>query len=134
MPATMFIPALTLLIFGMTFGLMRSVQPSTLSAAGAFESSAAYASRVLNGLPFPKTRVPLSSAPAETGTALLTALGAIAVAFVNLTSARVREISAKVAVPLRVLHQIHSGNVTDYVVFLTIGMAAFALICSYFVL
>jgi hypothetical protein len=130
----MFIPALALLILGMTLGLVHSLQPSTLSAATAFENSAAYASRVLNGLLFPNSPPGLSVAPAETATALLTVLGAIVVAIVDLSSARVREISARLAVPLKVLQQIHSGNVIDYVVFLTIGMAAFGLICSYFVL
>jgi multicomponent Na+:H+ antiporter subunit D len=133
-PATMFVPAVVLLIAGMLLALIPRLQPSSWAAATAFENSAAYASRVLNGLPFPNLPAPPSVAPAETMTALLTVLGAIAVAFVHLSSGRIRQISAKLALPLRVLHQLHSGNVIDYVVFLTIGMAAFGLICSYFVL
>jgi multicomponent Na+:H+ antiporter subunit D len=133
-PATMFVPALVLLICGMALGLVHGLQPSTLRAAAVFENSAAYASRVMGGLSVPNSPAPLPSFPAEPVTGLLTVVGAIAVATVHLSSARVREISAKIAVPLKILHQIHSGNVVDYVVFLTIGMAAFGLICSYFVL
>jgi hypothetical protein len=133
-PATMFIPAVVLLSGGMLLAFVPQFQPSTLRAAGTFDNSSGYGSHVLEGLAFPKTRVPLSNAPAETVTALLTVLGAIAVAILDLSSTRVRQISARLAVPLKVVHRIHSGNVIDYVIFLTIGMAAFGLICSYFVL
>jgi multicomponent Na+:H+ antiporter subunit D len=133
-PATMFVPALVLVIFGMILGLTPQIQLKTFNAAVAFQNSTAYANRVLNGLQYLVSTAPSTQSPAEPWLALLTTLGAIAVAMLDLKSAHIREISAKLALPLRVLHRIHSGNVMDYVVFLTIGMAAFGLLCSYYVL
>lgn len=132
-PATMFIPALVLLIAGILVGLVPNIEPATSRAGWMLQNSAAYAARVLNGSPFPAAPILSPIPPAQTLIALLTVFGAIAVAVIDLTSVRVREIAAALSLPLRLLHRVHSGNVIDYVVFLTIGMAAFGLICSYFV-
>jgi multicomponent Na+:H+ antiporter subunit D len=132
-PAVMFLPALVLLIGGMALGSGTGLQRGILAAAAIFQDSSAYISRVMDGSSF-TTQHQLSSIPdAEVLTALLTVLAAIGIAVVHLTNARVRELSAAVSLPLRLLHRLHSGNVVDYVVFLTLGMATFGLICSYLV-
>jgi multicomponent Na+:H+ antiporter subunit D len=58
-------------------------------------------------------------------------LGAIAIAGVHLGSESARKITGKVAMPLKLLHELHSGHVGDYIVFLTLGMACFGLLCAY---
>ena len=73
----------------------------------------------------------ISPAPSGTSLALLTVFLALAIATTHLASARARKLSFKLATPLRLLHQLHSGHVGDYVVFLTLGMAAFGLFCAY---
>jgi hypothetical protein len=132
-PATMFIPAAVLLISGLLVGLAPRLQPAVVRAADAFENSAAYSAHVLNGSVFPNLPAPFEIPPAHTITAIMTVLGAIAIAIIHLSHAGIRQIGAKFAVPLKVMHRVHNGNVVDYVVFLTMGMAIFGLICAYLV-
>lgn len=131
-PATMFTPALVLLAAGMLVGFWPSLKPAALYAAGIFENSGAYAAHVLNGTFFPRP-APVEVTPSEIVVALLTPLVAIFLAAIHLISKRAREAAEAISLPLKMLRQLHSGNVSDYVVFLTLGMAAFGLICSYLI-
>lgn len=132
-PVTMFVPGLLLLIGGLLLGSVPGLQQAFLNTADTFQNSSAYAAHVLDGLPYPPAPASLPDAPPENTTAWVLVFAAVGIATIHLTSARSRELSARLASPLKVLHSLHSGNVIDYVVFLTVGMAAFGLICSYLV-
>lgn len=129
-PATMFAPAAVLVTGGLLLGLVPSLQPAMIRAARQFEDSRAYAAHVLKSAPmpvFPSGR----QAPVEMLPILLSELAALGIAGAHLASARARKITATLAAPLKLLHRLHSGHVGDYVVFLTLGMAGFALLCVY---
>ncbi len=129
-PATMFLPAACLLVGGLLLGLIPAFTPSAIEAAERFQNRSAYAAHVLDGWPMAAVTA-ARPVPAETGTALLSVFAAIAIAVANLQSKRTRSISEKLMRPLRIVHRIHSGHVGDYVVFLTLGMACFGLLCAY---
>jgi multicomponent Na+:H+ antiporter subunit D len=129
-PATMFVPAAALVAAGLLVGLTPNLKPAASTAAVQFENTNAYATRVLDAQPAPAP-LPPRPAPTEIFSGLLTVLGAITIAAVHLFSDRARDISAAIAKPLQLLHQIHSGHVGDYVAFLTFGMACFGLLCAY---
>lgn len=129
-PATMFIPAAVLVATGLLVGLTPNLKVAASQAAAQFENTNAYAARVLDAQP---ASAPTPSRPAPSGkfTGLLTVFAATTIAAVHLFSNRARDISAAIARPLLLLHQIHSGHVGDYVAFLTFGMACFGLLCAY---
>ncbi len=129
-PATMFLPAAALVMGGLLLGFVPELPAVVIGAAHRFENSSAYAAHVLDGAPMPSS-VPGQAVAPEMLTALLGVLAAIAIASIHLASARTRDIAKKLALPLRPLHRIHSGHVGDYVVFLTLGMACFGLLCAY---
>jgi multicomponent Na+:H+ antiporter subunit D len=129
-PATMFLPAAALMIGGLLLGLVPALQLAIVGVAHQFVNNGAYTAHVLDGSPMPPL-VRKSAVPPEWLMALLSIFAAIAIAGTHLASARAREISAKLAGPFQVLHRLHSGHIGDYVVFLTLGMASFGLICAY---
>ncbi|MGC2657582.1 MAG: proton-conducting transporter membrane subunit, partial [Bryobacteraceae bacterium] len=129
-PATMFVPAAVLVTAGLLFGFAPSLKTVTVEAAQRFENSSAYAAHVLDGTPM-APYVFKSSVPTDMLASLLSVFGALAIAGLDLASARIRETSKKLAAPLRLLHKLHSGHVGDYVVFLMLGMASFGLLCAY---
>jgi multicomponent Na+:H+ antiporter subunit D len=129
-PAVMLIPAVVLVLGGLAVGWMPGLQASVFVAATRFLDTAGYAAHVLQGKPFPAASVPngFSSDPVMgwAGVAL-----ALLVAGTHVFSPRLTRYAGTIARPLRVLHELHSGNVTEYVAFLTFGMASFGLICAY---
>lgn len=129
-PATMFVPALLMVLAGLSLSLIPALQQPVLAAATRFENSTAYTAHVLSGVPFPASPSG-APAPPEYGIAVLTVAAAFAIAAVHLSSGKTRNVVSKLAAPLRLLHRIHSGHVGDYIVFLTFGMACFGLICAY---
>ncbi len=129
-PATMFVPAAALVLGGLLLGFVPSLQSAVTDAADRFEMSGAYVAHVLDGATIPSP-VPKPAVPAETWIAVLTVFSAIAIAGLHLALESTRKITGKVAMPLRLLHDLHSGHIGDYVVFLTLGMACFGLLCAY---
>lgn len=129
-PATMFLSAAVLALGGLLLGLVPALEPVVIGAAGHFENSSAYVAHVMDAAPTPSP-APERSLPPETLTAFLSVLAAIAIASIHLWSERARKVFGKLGMPLKPLHQIHSGHVGDYVVFLTLGMACFGLLCAY---
>jgi multicomponent Na+:H+ antiporter subunit D len=126
----MFLPAAALMVGGLLLGVVPALQPAVAAVAHQFVNNGAYTAHVLDGSPMPPL-VRESAVPPEWLMALLSIFAAIAIAGTHLASARAREISAKLAGPFQVLHRLHSGHIGDYVVFLTLGMASFGLICAY---
>ena len=111
------------------------IQPMYMRAsanrvAHQFVNNRAYIAHVLDGSPIPPPAHE-PAVPPEWSMALVSVFAAIAIAGTHSTSAQARDASAKLAGPFRVLHRLHSGHVGDYVVFLTLGMACFGLICAY---
>jgi multicomponent Na+:H+ antiporter subunit D len=129
-PVTMLLPTVALVAAGLLVGLIPALQPAVLVAAQRFENSGTYAAHVLDGSP----TVPPANKPAvkpEILMGLFSVLAALLIAGAHLVSARAREVAERVAGPFKALHRLHSGHVGDYVVFLTLGMACFGLICAY---
>jgi multicomponent Na+:H+ antiporter subunit D len=129
-PVTMFIPAAVLVTAGILLGLVPHLKPAASTAATQFENANAYAAHVLDNQPAP-VPVPAPSVPGEISTGLLAVLAAMAIAATHLFSPRIRSVFSVLAKPLRLLHQVHSGHVGDYVAFLTFGMACYGLLCAY---
>lgn len=129
-PATMFLPAASLLFAGLMLGFLPKFQSTVLTAASRFENSFAYLAHVLDGVLAPLPATP-QSVPSEMPIALLCVFGSIVFAASQVAGVGTRKMSGALAVPTRVLHRLHSGHVADYVVFLTLGMACFGLICAY---
>lgn len=130
-PATMFLPATVLMAAGLLLGLVPALEPAAAGAARQFENSRGYAAHVLDAAPLAGESRTEREAPSETLPTLLSVLGALAIAGGHLTSHRFRHIAGRLTSPLKLVHKIHSGHVGDYVVFLMLGMACFALVCVY---
>jgi multicomponent Na+:H+ antiporter subunit D len=127
---TMFIPAAVLVIAGLLLGFVPNLESSAILAAARFENTNAYAAHVLDSRPMPSAPG-TPHIPVEILTGCLTILAALALAAIHLFSPRARKLWTTLAMPLRLLHRVHSGHVGDYVAFLTFGMACFGLLCAY---
>jgi multicomponent Na+:H+ antiporter subunit D len=129
-PATMFIPALVLVTAGLLLGLSPQLASETSAAAARFEDAGAYAAHVLEGRP----AAPLGSTHSvqpEPRMGFFALLGALAIALLHLFSPQARQLARFAAKPIQLLHRVHSGHIGDYVAFLTLGMAVYALVCAF---
>jgi multicomponent Na+:H+ antiporter subunit D len=129
-PSVMLIPAVVLVLRGLAVGSVPGLQASVFAAATRFLDASGYSAHVLQGKPFPAASVPnrFSSDPVMgwAGVAL-----ALLVAGTHVFSPRFTGHAGTITRPLRVLHELHSANVAEYVAFLAFGMASFGLICAY---
>ena len=125
----MIIPAGLLIAAGLLFGLTPNLRSAASAASAQFESSGAYAAHVLDNRPDPAPSP--QPIPPASYMGLASALVAIGIALIDLFNPAVRELSATLTRPLKFLHELHSGHIADYIVFLTFGMATFGLLCAY---
>jgi len=128
-PATMWGPALVLMVGALALGLVPGISGTAERAAARFEDRSAYAAKVLRGRVVAEP-APSSSPPSVPGTwyGVASAAGAVALAGVALfrrrLSAGFRGATHRLFGPvvLRV-RELHSGHVGDYVAWLTFGLA-----------
>ncbi len=129
-PATMWVPALVLMVGALALGLVPGISGTAERAAGRFEDRPAYAAQVVHGRVAPEPAAP-SSPPSVVGIwyGVASAAGAVALAGLALVRRRLstglREMTHRIFGPvvLRV-RELHSGHVGDYVAWLTFGLAA----------
>jgi multicomponent Na+:H+ antiporter subunit D len=140
-PAVMVAPMLALALAGLAVGLVSPIRAGISAAAAQMTERAAYAAHVLGGRAGAPASVPHPSLQAlDFALAALTVLGALAVAAWSLSEpaarrrrlararlgllaslgARVERRTTGAAIALR---RLHSGCVTDYVAWLTAGLA-----------
>jgi multicomponent Na+:H+ antiporter subunit D len=129
-PAVMFYPAATLLVLALIAGLWTPLERNALSAARRFEDSQAYATAVLGeAKQKPFVAVEEESSPSHSlFLGFLSAAGAILVALVSLfpdvLPRPLRAATCKIFGPLSTfVHELHSGDVADYVTWVTVGVS-----------
>ena len=120
--ASMFVPALLLLLLGLAFGRMPSLLQAAQLQAGRFVQSAAYRQAVMAARPAPAgpSPHPFAPSPADSLRDVMAALAAIGLAALAL---RRNKAHAWMDLPIRVLHAVHSGRVGDYTAWMLAGMA-----------
>ena len=123
-PAVMFIPAILLIATGLLAGAVPGVGAFMMGAAARFTDHAAYIHRVLNGAPQAAPALPAIPAhdPAH---GAITLAAAIALALGYLRWERGRHTLHGVGKAVRVIRNLHSGHVGDYVTWVIFGVAAF---------
>ncbi|GAC1537624.1 MAG: monovalent cation/H+ antiporter subunit D family protein [Acidimicrobiales bacterium] len=129
-PAWMWVPAALLLGGTLALGVAPGLRAGAEAAAVRFSGSDAYAGQVLEGvraLAAPRGSIHTLGAAATNG--LVSVMGAFAVAGLMLS---VHRLPARAVAPLRafarpigLLRGLHSGYVTDYVAWITLGFAIF---------
>ncbi len=122
-PVLMVVPAVVLLVLGVAIGLTPHLREAAISASMRFVDRPGYQARVLAGaIPM----MPPAVASAPPGSALLrgfgATLGAVLLAFGALRGLRLRGRVDRWTIGLR---RLHSGEVGDYVAWLTAGAATF---------
>ncbi len=133
-PALMMASALGLAVGGVAFGIVPGLESLSQEAAGRFEDQASYVAAVLQGRP--SGALASSFALPKLGGesvlyAVVTLAGALGLAALGLfrpgLPAWLRTWGEKVASrPIEALRTVHSGHVGDYVTWLTVGIAVFA--------
>jgi multicomponent Na+:H+ antiporter subunit D len=127
-PATMAVPAALLLALALGIGVWPGLGPRAEEAAHAFEDREAYARVVLEGAPAPEPPPGPEEGP-SIPVGLSLAAGAVALAALSLYRKRVLSepvrgaIRGTVGRGLEGLRAVHSGDVDDYVAWLTLGIA-----------
>jgi multicomponent Na+:H+ antiporter subunit D len=127
-PATMAIPATLLLALAVGVGVWPGLGSRAEEAAHAFEDREAYARTVLEGAPPPESPPAPEEGP-SVPVGLSLAGGAVALAALALYRKRLVPVSVRGAVRgtvgrgLEGLRAVHSGDVDDYVAWLTLGIA-----------
>ncbi len=122
-PVLMVIPAAALLATGFVLGLAPGVRETVVAAAALFQDRQAYIDGVLHGVwhpvPAPQgAEWPVLGAAKGAAAALMAAL----LAWASLSLGRLRLRLENAIRPLRLLH---SGQVGDYITWLTVGVAVF---------
>ncbi len=122
-PVLMVIPAAALLATGFVLGLAPGVRETVVAAAALFQDRQAYIDGVLHGVwhPAPAPQGgewPVLGAAKGAAAALMAAL----LAWASLFRGRLRLRLENAIRPLRLLH---SGQVGDYITWLTVGVAVF---------
>ncbi len=125
--AVMWIPAMALVAGGLLMGMLPNLQSVALGAAVRFEDRTGYAQRVLEGVPF-VTPASFDGKLFDEGAGIMALAGGIALALGYLLWERGRRVLDAVASPLRMVRDLHSGHVGDYVTWLTFGVATFGLL------
>lgn len=135
-PATLFIPAVVLMVAGLAIGLVPHAAEHAEVTAGQFRDRAHYATAVLDNR---DGRVHVETTPpkqAGTWWSAASAAAALALAAATLfrqrLAASVRARARVAAAPVRALRRLHNGYVGDYAAWFTVGLAcvcgAFALV------
>jgi multicomponent Na+:H+ antiporter subunit D len=127
-PATMAIPAVALVALALGMGLWPGLGSRAEEIAHSFEDREAYARTVLEGAPAPEAPPAPSEGP-SIGVGLSLTAGAAALAALALYRKRLlpsalrSAIRGSVGQGLEGLRAVHSGEVEDYVAWLTLGVA-----------
>jgi multicomponent Na+:H+ antiporter subunit D len=130
-PATMFVPALALLVAAAVAGLVWHLVDATEGAAERFIDRPTNAAAVLDGAVGPHVQHAVTGGPPASMlvTGLLTTVAALIVAVVGIWRERLpqsmRELAARAFMPpIRAVRAAHSGHVGDYVAWITLATAA----------
>jgi multicomponent Na+:H+ antiporter subunit D len=138
-PPVMLVPIVALVVVGAGVGLLPGLVRGAERAAARFIGTSDYAAHVIDGTPLPSL-APAAGLGASAGAivaSIATAVVAVGVAWATVERGRLpatltrvgRSIGGPVLRPLRAAH---SGHVGDYIVWLTVGMAAFGGILAAF--
>ncbi len=130
-PVSMIAPAVVMVVAGMLLSFTPRLKLVALESAQSFQNSSAYTARVLRNATEPAPHAPVPG-PSNPLFGTIVAASAAALAVLYLLSRRFRVISDGITSTLGPLHRLHSGHVGDYVAFLTFGVAAFGLVCVFF--
>ncbi len=125
--AVMWIPAMALVTGGLLMGMLPSLQSATLAAAVRFEDRTGYARCVLDGVPL-VTRAAFGGKPFDAVDGIIAILAGIGLALGYLLWEPGQRALDAIASPLRMVRDLHSGHVGDYVTWLTFGVAAFGVL------
>ncbi len=125
--AVMWIPAMALVTGGLFIGILPNLQSATLAAAIRFEDRTGYARRVLDGVPL-VARASFAGKPFDAVDGVIAILAGIGLALGYLLWEPGRRALDRIASPLRMVRDLHSGHVGDYVTWLTFGVATFGLL------
>jgi multicomponent Na+:H+ antiporter subunit D len=125
--AVMWIPAMALVAGGLFMGALPNLQSAALAGAVRFEDRTGYAQRVLEGVPL-LTPASFGGRPFDAGAGMMAITGGLALALGYLLWERGRRALDAIASPLRIMRDLHSGHVGDYVTWLTFGVATFGLL------
>jgi multicomponent Na+:H+ antiporter subunit D len=123
----MWIPAMALVAGGLFMGALPNLQSAALAGAVRFEDRTGYAQRVLEGVPL-LTPASFGGRPFDAGAGMMAITGGLALALGYLLWERGRRALDAIASPLRIMRDLHSGHVGDYVTWLTFGVATFGLL------
>ena len=129
-PAWMWMPAVGLLAGGLAIGVAPGLPAGAEHAAFRFMDSSAYTASVLFGRPLPP---PLPATATDTAKDLVYGAGSAALAVAVAAFALFRQHLPKPVLaagrtalpPMRVLRELHSGHVGDYVAWLMLGVSLF---------
>jgi multicomponent Na+:H+ antiporter subunit D len=137
-PFTMYVPAVTLLLLGIGISLVPQVREKVEIASMRFQDQAAYQSEVLYHSSLPDYHPePSESLKAGIIRGILSTILAFVVAgfalFRTKSPLKALDFSGGLTLLLRPLRQIHSGNMADYVAWLTFGVAVFGGVFALFV-
>jgi multicomponent Na+:H+ antiporter subunit D len=124
-PSVMLAPAAALVALALFFGLTPRLLNDTCSAAAQFEQRTVYAAAVLDGQIPPALRP--AHLPELSWTSGFISTGiAIALALFELLGGNLPEMLQRIVNPIvEQLHNIHSGQVGDYVTWLVVGVSIF---------
>ena len=125
--AVMWIPAVALVAGGLLMGMLPNLQRTTLAAAVRFVDRAGYARRVLEGVPL-VTPASFNGKPFDPVDGVVAILAGIGLALGYLLWEPGRRALDAIASPLRMVRDLHSGHVGDYVTWLTFGVATFGVL------
>ena len=133
-PATMFVPALALVLLAIVVGLAPGLTRAARTAAVVMQDRTGYQARVLEHAWIPVAPAHEEPAPKSESLAwsFATTAAALLLAFLSLSRYWPgRHILARpVALAVRGLRLVHSGHIGDYIAFLTFGAAAFGLVLA----
>ena len=133
-PATMFVPALILVVLAAAVSVMPHFEEHVRASAYTMADRAGYQARVLDGMKLPDLE-PAKQASPMAGS-LLDSFGTVAAALVlawltlspKWPERKKQPYAFPIRGPLYALRAIHTGHVGDYVAFLTFGVAAIGVV------
>jgi multicomponent Na+:H+ antiporter subunit D len=133
-PATMFIPALVLVVLAASMSLLPNFHEQVRASAYTIADRAGYQARVLDDMKLPDLKPEKEASPMR-GSLLRsfgTVVAALLLAWFTLSpkwpERRKRPYAWPIRGPLYALRAIHTGHVGDYTAFLTFGVAAIGLV------
>jgi multicomponent Na+:H+ antiporter subunit D len=128
-PLVMAAPAVLLLALGLGIGLVPGLADRAQSAAGRFQDRHAYTEAVLDARDSRAIPPPEHTSDAGIWYGLAAAAGAVVLAAGSLSAGRAptlaRDLLRPVKAPVVVARRVHTGHIGDYVLWFTVGVAAF---------